>query len=359
MGSTLPWAGMRLLDEPEDLGVLMAPRPYWTGAIRMSLVVIPVQIYSAVDAKGSISFHQIHKPTGKRVRYQRVVPGEGEVEYSDIEKGYEISKGHYVTIKPAELKRLKLESNKTLNIVQFVDQDEIDLVYFDQPYFVSPDGDAATEAFAVIRDALRDSGKVGLGQIVVAGRERIGALTPSGKGMILEILRYSEDLKDADDFFEDIKDVKADEDQVALAEQLIERKTGKFDPDQFKDHYENAVRALIRKKMKGQKIVTEEPEPESAPVIDFMEALRKSLTHRESDKAPRRKSRSTSSRKPRTKASTARAKTNKKATAKLKAVLARKSTSGGKSTPARARVTRAKSAKATRPTHRRAAGKRA
>jgi DNA end-binding protein Ku len=333
----------------------MAPRPYWTGSIRMSLVVIPVQIYSAIDAKSSVAFHQIHKPTGKRVRYQRVVPGEGEVDYEDIAKGYEISKGHYVVIDPKELKRLKLESNRTLNIVQFVAAEEIDPVYFDLPYFVLPDGDAAQEPFAVMRDALRESGKVGLGQIVVGGRERFGALRPSGKGLILEILRYSDELKDQDDFFDDIGDVEADEDQIALAQQLIERKTGKFDPDQFKDHYERAVRELIRRKMKGQKIVADEPEPKSAPVIDFMEALRKSLTSKADEKPRRSSRRTTAARKKTTRAGGAKA---KKARAKPRVVKATKTKSRSKKPAASSRKTAAK-AKAKRPTVRRAAGKRA
>jgi len=256
----------------------MPARPYWSGAIRLSLVVLPVQIFSAVDPAGEVRFHQIHKPSGKRVRYQKIAEGEGPIENEDIAKGFEISKDRYVVINPDDLKKLRLETTQSFNIVQFVDRNEIDAIYFDEPYFVVPDGDAGEEAFAVIRDALRTSRKVGLGQIAVSGRERIAALQPCGKGMLLETLRYEDDLKSARDFFSGIKDVKPDADQLALAKQLIERKTASFAPEKFKDHYESAVRDLIKRKMKGRKITAEEPEPRrGAEVIDFVEALKRSL----------------------------------------------------------------------------------
>lgn len=258
----------------------MPARPYWTGAIRLSLVVLPVEIFSAVDPAGAVSFHQIHKPSGKRVRYQKIAEGEGPIENEDIAKGFEISKDRYVVIDPEDLKKLRLETAKSFSIVQFVDRNEIDAIYFDEPYFVVPDGDAGKEAFAVIREALRASRKVGLGQIVVSGRERIAALQPCGKGMILETLRYDDDLKKAHDFFGGIKDIKPDSDQLALAKQLIAQKSGPFNPERFKDHYESAVRDLIKRKMKtkGKKLAVEESEPSrGAEVIDFVEALKRSL----------------------------------------------------------------------------------
>ncbi len=255
----------------------MAPRPYWTGAIRLSLVVLPVQIFSALNRQGDVAFHQIHKPTGKRVRHQNVVPGVGPVEREDIVKGYEYAKDQYVLLEPDELKDLKLESADSFSVVQFVDRNDIDAIYFDDPFFVVPDGDAAQEPFAVMREALREARKVGLGQIVVGGRERIAALQPCGKGMMLETLRYENDLKEAEDFFADVDKVTVDKDQLALAKQLIEQKAGKFDPAKFKDHYENAVRELINRRMKGKRVKVE-PEPKkSGEVIDFMEALRRSL----------------------------------------------------------------------------------
>jgi len=255
----------------------MAPRPYWTGAIRLSLVVLPVQIFSALNRRGDVAFHQIHKPTGKRVRHQNVVPGVGPVEREDIVKGYEYAKDQYVLLEPDELKDLKLESADSFSVIQFVDRNDIDAIYFDDPFFVTPDGDAAQEPFAVMREALREARKVGLGQIVVGGRERIAALQPCGKGMMLETLRYENDLKEAEDFFADVDKVTVDKDQLTLAKQLIEQKAGKFDPAKFKDHYENAVRELINRRMKGKRVKVEPEAKKSGEVIDFMEALRRSL----------------------------------------------------------------------------------
>ncbi|MFM9844536.1 MAG: Ku protein [Dongiaceae bacterium] len=256
----------------------MPARPYWTGSIRLSLVVLPVQIFSAVDPAGAVRFHQIHKRSGKRVRYQKIVEGGGPVDNEDIVKGFEISKDRYVAIDPEDLKKLRLETAESFNIVQFVDRNEIDAIYFDEPYFVVPDGEAGQEAFAVIRDALRASQKIGLGQIVVSGRERIAAIQPCGKGLLLETLRYDDDLKNARDFFSGIEDKKADSDQLALAKKLIEQKTAAFAPEKFKDHYESAVRELIKRKSKGRKVAAEEPQPRrGADVIDFVEALKRSL----------------------------------------------------------------------------------
>lgn len=256
----------------------MAPRPYWTGTIRLSLVVLPVQIFSAVNASGNVRFHQVHKPSGQRVRHQNIVPGIGPVEREDIVKGYEYSKGEYVLIDPEELKDLRLESKNSFSITEFVDRSEIEAVYFDEPYYVVPDGDGAQEAFAVVREALRVEEKVGLGQIVVAGRERIAALQPYDKGMLLQTLRYAEDLKKAREFFSDVDDAKVDKDQLALARQLIEQKAASFAPDKFKDHYEDAVRDLIQRRMKGKRVHIEpEAKKGGGEVIDFMDALRRSL----------------------------------------------------------------------------------
>lgn len=265
----------------------MPARPYWTGSIRLSLVVLPVQIFSAVDPAGAVRFHQIHKRSGKRIRYQKIVEGGGQVDNEDIVKGFEVAKDRYVAIDPEDLKKLRLETAESFNITQFVDRNEIDAIYFDEPYFVVPDGEAGQEAFAVIRDALRSSRKVGLGQIAVSGRERIAALQPCGKGMLLETLRYEDDLKSARDFFAGIKEKKAEGDQLALAKQLIEQKTAAFAPEKFKDHYESAVRDLIKRKSKGRKLASEAPvERRSAEVIDFVEALKRSLGKGGRGKAP-------------------------------------------------------------------------
>jgi DNA end-binding protein Ku len=254
-------------------------RPTWSGAIRLSLVVLPVAIYRAVDVRHEVHFHQIHKPTGKRVRHLNVVPGQGAVDRADIVKGYEYSKDQYVLVEPEELKALRLESKDSFSIVQFVDRNEIDAIYFDEPFFVVPDGEAGMEAFVVIRDALRSTKQVGLGQIVLSGRERIAALQPCGKGMLLETLRYAEDLRKTSGYFSDIKNVSVDKDQLGLAVKLIEQKTTPFDPERFKDHYENALHELIERKLKskGRRVRAEEPEYKGAEVIDLMEALRQSI----------------------------------------------------------------------------------
>lgn len=270
-------------------GKIAAPsRPYWTGHIRMSLVSIPVNAFTATDRARDFHFHQLHKPTGKRVRYQKMVPGVGPIENDEIVKGYEFEKGKYVVVEPDELKALRMESTSNFTIERFVDRDEIGSIYFDEPYFVAPSEEGAVDAFAVIRDALKAKGKVGIGQIVLGGRERIAALQPFGKGMLLETLRYPDDLKKADTFFAPIEGEKADKSQIELASKLIEQKAGAFEPDKFEDHYEDAVRELLEKKMKGEKIVTDdEPEPRrGAEVIDLMEALRRSVERKGADAKP-------------------------------------------------------------------------
>ncbi len=271
-------------------GKIAAPaRPYWSGTIRMSLVSLPVNIFTATDRKAELHFHQLHKPTGRRVRYQKTVPGVGAVEMDDIVKGYEFEKGKYIVVEPDELKALRLESSNTFSIARFVDASEIDPIYFDAPYFVAPSEEGAIDAFVVIRDALRESGRIGLGQIVIGGRERIAAIQPCGKGMLLETLRYEDDIKDADTFFEPINSEKPDKEQLELAQQLIEQKAGPFEPEAFKDHYEDAVRELLEKKRKGQKIVTDdEPEPQGAEIIDLMEALKRSVVRKEPARAAHR-----------------------------------------------------------------------
>ena len=266
-------------------------RPYWSGTIRMSLVSLPVNIFTATDRTAELHFHQLHKQTGKRVRYQKTVPGVGPVEMDDIVKGYEIEKGKYIVVEPEELKALKLESSNTFDITRLVDHSEIDAIYFDAPYYVAPSEEGAVDAFVVIRDALRSSNKIGLGQIVIGGRERIASIQACGKGMLLETLRYADDIKEAEKFFEPIDGQKADKEQLELARQLIEQKAGPFEPSEFKDHYEDAVRDLLEKKRKGQKIVTDEDEPEAkgAEVIDLMEALKRSVVRKESARPAARK----------------------------------------------------------------------
>ncbi len=255
-------------------------RPVWSGQIRLSLVALPVKLYTATDSASKLSFHQVHEPSGKRIRYEKVAPGIGPVKSEDIIKGYEYEKGKYVLLEPGEIDAIKLDAKKTLELVQFVDHCEIDAIYFDRPYFVVPDDELAEDAFRVVRDALRRKRKVGLGQIVMRGREYIGALKPCGKGLLLETLRFEDELRKSDHYFEGISDEKSDEKLVALAEELIERNAAPFDASVFEDRYSKALLDLVRSRVKGRKttaIGDEELAPKGGEVVDLMEALRKSL----------------------------------------------------------------------------------
>jgi DNA end-binding protein Ku len=256
----------------------MAPRPYWNGHIRLSLVSFEVQLYTASRAAREFPLHQIDKKSGERIRYQTIVPGKGPVPRDEIIKGYEYEKDHYVLLEPEELEKLKIESRHTIDLVQFVDTHDIDVMYFDKPYYVAPGNELAEEAFRVVRDALRQSRKYALGQIVLGGRERIAALKPCGKGMVLETLRYGEEVRESQSYFEDIEDAPADDEQLELAKQLIKQKAAKFNPGKFKDHYDDAMRELIKAKLgdKRAKKVIEEKRP-TAQVINLMDALKKSL----------------------------------------------------------------------------------
>ncbi|HTH29334.1 MAG TPA: Ku protein [Sphingobium sp.] len=268
----------------------MAARPYWQGQIRLALVSIPVEIYSATRSGSSIAFRQIHKPSGKPIKYEKVVPGVGPVDAEEILKGFEFEKGSYVLLEPDEIEAVKLESKKTLELTQFVDADDIDVLYYEKPYYVVPADDLADEAFVVLRDALRRTGKVGLGQLAMRGREYVVSLKPCGRGLILETLRYADEVNRAAGYFRDIPDISPDPELLDLAETLIEKKSGKFDASVFHDRYVDALKDLVQKKMKlkGAK-VTPEPEAErpSGPnVVDLMAALKKSLEKGDTDAAP-------------------------------------------------------------------------
>ena len=186
----------------------MAARAYWQGQIRLALVSIPVEIYAATKSGAQIAFHQIHEPSGKRVRYEKTVPGLGPVKPEDIVKGFEVSKGDYVLLQPDEIEAVKLESKKTLELTQFVDADEIDVLYYERPYYVVPADDLAEEAFVVLREALRRARKVGLGQLAMRGREYIVSLKPCGRGMVLETLRYADEVNKAQSYFREIDDAR-------------------------------------------------------------------------------------------------------------------------------------------------------
>jgi DNA end-binding protein Ku len=289
-----------------------ATRPIWKGHIRLSLVSIPVELYTATKTTEKIAFRQIHEPTGKPIHYQKVVAGVGPVDTDEILKGFEYEKGRYVLLTDEDIEAVKLETKKTFDLTQFVGASDIEPLYFDKPYFVVPQDELAEEAFRVVRDALRDSGKVGLGQLAMRGKEYLAALKPCGKGMLLETLHYEEEIRKADPFFKEISKEKADPELRAVAEQLIERKTAPFDAAAFKDHYTQALRALIDQRLKGKapKVETEEERPSGSNVIDLMAALKQSLGG-----TGARKGGAATARKP---AARAKARTAKSASAKRK-----------------------------------------
>ncbi|PEQ14699.1 Ku protein [Novosphingobium sp. PC22D] len=275
----------------------MAARAYWQGQIRLALVSIPVEIYSATKSGASISFRQIHEPSGKPISYEKVVRGVGPVDRDEIVKGYELSKGNYVLLDEDEIDAVKIESRKTLELVQFVDQGEIDVFYFEKPYYVVPADDLADEAYVVLREALRKAKKVALGQMSVRGREVLVSLKPCGKGIVLETLRYADEVRRAQSYFKDIPDDTPDAELLDLATTLIDKKTAPFDAGEFEDRYVEALKALVEKKAKarGKKVLEDIEEPSStggSNVIDLMAALKESVdpdAKASAKKAPARK----------------------------------------------------------------------
>lgn len=260
----------------------MAARPYWKGQLRLALVSIPVEAYSATRSGAAVAFRQIHEPSGKPVKYVKSVPGIGPVEAEDIIKGYEYEKGNYVLLDDDELDAVRIESKRTLELVTFVPADEIDVTYYEKPYYLIPADDLAAEAFIVVREALKKTKRVGLGQISMRGREYVVSVKACGRGLVMETLRYADELVKAQSYFRDIPETKADADLLELAESLIEKKAGAFEPERFKDHYIDALKELVARKLKakGRKITADDdPEPASGKgnVIDLMAALKKSL----------------------------------------------------------------------------------
>jgi DNA end-binding protein Ku len=256
---------------------IMAPRAYWKGHVRLSLVSFPVQLIPAIDSKERVTFHRVHKQTGQRVRYQSVVPDKGPVENEEIGKGYEYEKGRFVVIEDEEINKLKLESSHTLDIVQFVESNEIGAAYYEKPYFVLPDGAFAEDAFRVVRDAMRDTKKVALGQIVLSSRERIAALMPCERGLLLETLRYHNEVREASRYFAEIRDGQPEGEQLELAKQLIKMKSAPFEPEKFKDHYQSALHELVAAKLQGREPRAAAAEAGGPKVINLMDALKRSL----------------------------------------------------------------------------------
>ncbi len=286
----------------------MAPpaRPVWTGQIRLALVALPVKLYSALDSKEKISFNQIHEPSKQRIRYEKVAPGVGAVDKDEIVKGYEYSKGRYVLFSDEEYDALKVDSKKTLDMVQFAPADTIDPIYFDKPYYALPDGKMADEPYRVVSEALKKTKTVGLGQITMRGRSYIAAVKPYEGGLIVETVHYAEELRKANLFFDEIPNGKLDADLVDLAEELITRKKAKFDPNKFEDEYAIAIERLVKKKIErhGELILEDQEEPSrdyGDNVVSLVDALKKSLAKKskvigEEEEAPAPKRRAAAER---------------------------------------------------------------
>ena len=256
----------------------MAPRAYWKGYLKLSLVSCPIALYPATSEREKISFHQLNKETGHRIRYRKVDAETGdEVEQSDIIKGFEVNKGEYVELDPEEMEAVAIESKRTIEIEEFVPKSEIDEIYMRDPYFIVPDGEVGQQAFAVIREAIRKEGMVALGKVVFTSREHIIALEARDKGLMGITLRYPYEVRDQNEYFEDIENEKVPKDMLDLAIHIVETKKGKFEPRRFEDQYEDALKELIRKKQKGEKIERPTP-PERSNVINLMDALRQSVS---------------------------------------------------------------------------------
>ncbi len=255
----------------------MAPRAYWKGFLKLSLVSCPIALFPASTEREKISFHQINRETGNRIRYRKVDAETGDdVEQADIVKGYEVEKGQYIELDPEELQAVAIQSTRTIEIDRFVPRDEIDELYIRDPYFVVPDGEVGQQAFAVIREAIRKEGLVALGKVVFTSREHIIALEARDNGMIGTTLRYPYEVRPPAEYFGDIDDEKIPKDMLDLAIHIVKTKEGKFEPEKFEDRYEDALKDVIRKKQKGETL-TRPSQPKQSNVIDLMDALRQSV----------------------------------------------------------------------------------
>jgi DNA end-binding protein Ku len=263
----------------------MAPRAYWKGYLRLSLVSCPIQLFPATSEREKVRFHQLNRKTGNRIRYRKVDAESGhEVDADDIVKAFEVSKGNYIEIDQDELDAVELESTRMIDIDQFVPRKEIDELYIANPYYIVPDGEVGLQAFAVIREAIKKEGMVALGKIVFTNREHIIALEPRDKGLLGMTLRYPYEIRKEEDYFDDIPNESVPKDMLDLATHIVHSKAGHFKPDEFDDRYETALKELIKRKQQG-KPIERAKEREPAKVIDLMEALRRSA----GEKAPARR----------------------------------------------------------------------
>lgn len=273
---------------------MAAPRAYWKGTLKLSLVSCPVALYPASTAVEKTRFHMINRETGNRLKQQMIDTETGDIVEGDQKgRGYEVSKGKYVEIEKDELEAVQIESNHTIDIDSFVPEGEIDKRYLDHPYYIRPDGKAGVDAFAVIRDAMKDQDRVALARIVLTNREHVIAIEPLDKGLLGTTLRYPYELRDADDYFDDIKSPKVTKDMIELAGHILDSKAAHFDPSKFKDEYETALKALVRRKAAGKPLKAAEREEKPSNVVNLMDALQQSL---KSGKSGARRSRSTARR---------------------------------------------------------------
>jgi DNA end-binding protein Ku len=260
----------------------------WSGNLRLSLVLIPVKLYPAVSTEGAISFRMIHKPSGKPIRYVKGIETEHgfeEVPEEEIVKGYEHVRGEHVLIEPREIEDLKLEAKHTINMEAFVDGSEIDARHFEKPYYLCPDSDDAVEGYAIMREALAKTGKVAIGQLVMGGRQHIVGIMPKEKGLMLVILRYADEVRDFERYFESLS-TDAKPQAVKLAEELIEKQSGQFEPETMPNHYVEAVRELVKAKVAQRQpdIVVEAETAKAPPVVNIMQALKESMQARGREK---------------------------------------------------------------------------
>jgi len=262
----------------------MAYRPTWQGHLKLSLVTCPVALYTATNSAGDVHFNLINPKTNNRIKMITTDPDTGPIERSELVKGYEVSKGEYILLSQEEINSVKLESTKTIEIERFVPGDEIDRLYWDNPYFLAPDGKLAQEAFGVIRTAMEKSGQIALGRVVIGTRERILALEPRDKGILAYTIRTDAEVRKPDEIFGGISEKAADPAMIAIAEKIIEQQEGPFDPSQFVDRYEEALKALIEDKKKGHK-PAKVADPEDTNVVDLMSALRASLAAKDKSAA--------------------------------------------------------------------------
>jgi DNA end-binding protein Ku len=263
----------------------MAYRPSWQGHLKLSLVTCPVSLYTATNSAGDVHFHLINPKTNNRIKMITTDPDTGPINRSDLVKGYEVEKNRYILLSDEEIRSVKLESTKSIDIEQFVPASEIDRIYWDNPYYLVPDGKLGQEPFAVIREAMERSGMVALARIVLATRERILALEPRDKGILAYTIRSEAEVRSSKDIFSSIDNVKPDPDMVSIAQKIIDQKESPFDTGKFVDRYEEALKKLIAEKQKGHKPVSAE-EPEDTNVVDLMAALKASLRGKAEKTAP-------------------------------------------------------------------------